>query len=135
MSKTWQTKQHQDIYIRRVELLVSLVLQVGVLLSSTVIFIGLVLFFVHAKSGPYKLFTTTHYAFPHSIRELTLSLKAKSGIGFIELGVLLLILTPITRVAVSILSFLIIRDKLMTLITLFVLIVLISSFWLGMAVR
>ena len=47
------------------------------------------------------------------------------------LGVLILILTPILRVAVGVLSFLYEKDPPMALVTLYVLVVLVGSFFLA----
>jgi uncharacterized membrane protein len=49
----------------------------------------------------------------------------------VVLGVLLLILTPILRVAVGVLSFMYEKDAPMTVVTLYVLAVLIASFFLA----
>lgn len=130
--------KRRDKTTRRIELIISLVLQVGVAVSSAFIVMGLILFLT--KQSPsahhsYKYYTSSSFSFPHRFSTLKSALKSGSGIGFISLGVLLLILTPIVRVATSAVSFLIGRDKPMVLVTLFVLIVLISSFCIGMAVH
>ena len=118
------------------ELVVSLVLQIGVAISSAIILLGVILFFVHSHQiGSYHQFTSPNYSFPHSISELKTSIKNGDGAGFIELGVLLLIFTPILRVATSILLFKRQKDVPMTTVTLFVLLVLIGSFILGITVK
>jgi len=58
-------------------------------------------------------------------------IEAGRGQGVVVLGVLLLILTPILRVAVGVLSFIYEKDPPMVIVTLYVLFVLILSFVLA----
>ncbi|MCL4313216.1 MAG: DUF1634 domain-containing protein [Actinobacteria bacterium] len=129
-----------DEKVRKVEILISLVLRVGVVLSVLVITAGLVVTFIHhpayaALSGhaSYHSLTSMASKFPHTPGGLVKSLSAGQGQGIIVLGLVLLILTPVMRVAVSILTFVYQRDPLMTLVTCFVLSALIGSFFLGSA--
>jgi len=129
-----------DEKVRKVELLISLVLRVGVILSVLVITAGLVVTFIHHPSyallsgrSSYHPLTSVTSRFPHTLGGLFKSLSAGKGQGIIVLGLLLLILTPVMRVAVSILTFVYQRDPLMTLVTCFVLSALIGSFFLGSA--
>lgn len=122
------------------ELVVSSVLQIGVILSSAIILTGIVLFFVHGHQNnslndTFHRFTAANYSFPHSLSSLKISIRQGDGAGFIELGVLALILTPILRVASSILLFLRNRDRPMMTVTLIVLLVLIGSFILGLSIK
>ena len=124
--------------IRNVEIAISLVLRIGVILSVGVITAGLVLMFVHHSSytpinGGYSYHNLTSPAtlFPHSFSSLGRSIAHARGQGIIVLGVLILILTPVLRVAVGVLSFLYEKDTPMALITLYVLVVLIGSFFLA----
>ncbi len=126
--------------LQNMEIVVSAVLQAGVIVSSVIILSGITLFFIHAHQAPalqnsYRRYSSANYSFPHTLAALKSSVVAGSGAGLIELGVLLLILTPVLRVATSILLFRRQRDRPMTLVTLFVLVVLIGSFILGIAVR
>jgi uncharacterized membrane protein len=121
------------------ELIVSSVLQIGVIVSSAVILLGIALFLTQSHqnslNGSYHHFTSSTYSFPHNLSALNSSIRAGAATGFIELGVLLLILTPILRVATSILLFLRQRDISMTLVTLFVLLVLTGSFVIGVIIK
>lgn len=126
------------IRIRRVELAISLVLRIGVTLSVAVIATGLGLMFAHhgeyatwTGHFSYHRLTSPGSRFPHTFSELDASLRRGDGEGLVVLGLLLLIATPVLRVAVSVLSFVYERDKAMTLVTLFVLAVLVGSFFLG----
>ena len=122
--------------VSSMELIVSSVLQAGVIISSVIILAGLFLFFLHDKqSGSYHQFTRAGYLFPHNLANLIAAVKSGSGVGLIDLGVLILILTPVLRVATSILLFLRRKDPPMTVVTLFVLLILIGSFILGLTTR
>ena len=124
--------------VRRVELAISLVLRVGVLASVLVIAVGLGLMFAHHGSylsltGPlsYRALTSATTSFPHSFGALGHALAHDEGRGIVVLGVLILILTPVLRVAVGVVSFAYEKDAPMALVTLFVLAVLVGSFFLA----
>ncbi|MHB8309555.1 MAG: DUF1634 domain-containing protein [Metallibacterium sp.] len=122
--------------IRKVEIAISLVLRVGVIVSVLVILAGLVMMFIHHPraldaGSSYRVLVAPNADFPHSLGQLRQSLAAGAGRGVVVLGVLLLILTPILRVAVSVLSFVYEKDPPMVIATLFVLSVLIFSFFLA----
>ena len=120
---------------RAMESIVSIVLQTGVIISSVMILIGLLLFFGgDLNHGSYHKLIAPNYSFPHSLSAIKTAIQSGNGLGFIALGVLLLILTPMLRVAVSILLFKRQKDLPMTLVTAFVLLVLISSFVVGIVV-
>lgn len=124
--------------VRKVELVISLVLRIGVIVSVAVVAVGLGLMFAHhAAYAPiqghfsYKHLTSKSTQFPHSFASLGHSISQGEGRGIVVLGVLLLILTPILRVAVGVLSFVYEKDPPMTIVTLYVLVVLIGSFFLA----
>jgi uncharacterized membrane protein len=124
--------------IRKVEVAISLVLRIGVTLSVAVIAVGLGLMFAHHPSYTsingrfsYKTLTSRSTPFPHSIHALLRSIGHGDGRGVVVLGIFLLILTPVLRVAVGVLSFLYEKDLPMTFVTLFVLGVLVGSFFLA----
>ncbi len=70
-------------------------------------------------------------AFPHTLPDVTRGLREWRGQAFVAAGLLLLIATPILRVAVSILAFLYQHDRAFVAITAAVLIILLLSFLLG----
>ena len=124
--------------VRNVEVAISLVLRTGVVVSVLVIATGLGLMFAHhgaylPVSGhfSYHRLTSRSTPFPHSFSSLGRSIARGQGRGIIVLGVLILILTPVLRVAVGVLSFVYEKDPPMALVTLFVLAVLIGSFFLA----
>jgi uncharacterized membrane protein len=122
--------------VRRVELLISNLLRFGVLASLALILFGTTLSFVHHPtyvSSPDALqhLTQPGAAFPHTQRDVIAGVRAWRGQAIVALGLLVLIATPVMRVAVSVLAFIYQRDRIFTLITFTVLTILILSFVLG----
>jgi uncharacterized membrane protein len=78
-----------------------------------------------------KRLTSPGAAFPHTLREVVNGLIAGRGQAVVAVGLLMLIFTPIMRVAVSIIAFALKRDRAFVLITSGVLTILIISFVLG----
>ena len=124
--------------IRKVEVAISLVLRIGVSVSVVVIAVGLGIMFDHHSpytsitgSYSYSHLTSRSTIFPHNFSQMGSAIGAGEGRGVVVLGVLLLILTPILRVAVGVLSFIYEEDLPMTIVTLYVLAVLIGSFFLA----
>ena len=123
---------------RQVETAISLVLRTGVVLSVLVITIGLGVMFAHHSAYlplrgnfSYQELTSKTTPFPHSLAQLRHSIAQGDGRGIVVLGVSILILTPVLRVAVGVLSFLYEKDTPMALVTLYVLAVLVGSFFLA----
>jgi uncharacterized membrane protein len=127
----------QDEKVRKVETVISVVLRAGVVVSVVVIAIGLAISFLHhpeyLSNFSYKGVASAHYRFPDTFSGLFHSLSIGEGRGVIVLGIALLILTPVMRVAVSIFAFVYQEDPIMVAVTSFVLLMLISSFFLGRA--
>lgn len=105
------------------------ILLVGVILSACIILIGLIML----PFRPGGLTTKRIEDFPHTIPDLWAGLLALHPQAIIELGAVVLILTPFLRVAASVVTFALERDRKYVVITLIVLIVLIISFLLGKA--
>jgi uncharacterized membrane protein len=111
--------------IAEVEIIISKSLRVGVILSSVIILIGLLMFLISGISGyPGTTYPTT----PSAIWEGSLSFKPY---GIIMLGLMILIAIPVFRVGVSIIVFLKEKDYLYVKITTIVFIILIISFLMG----
>jgi uncharacterized membrane protein len=113
---------------RTMERVVSVILRSGVLLSGTVVFLGGALYLAwHAGDRvDYRIF----HAQPPSdrlVHGILAGALTGRGLSIIQLGVLLLLATPIVRVAFSIIGFAIERDKLYVLITSLVLAILLFS--------
>jgi uncharacterized membrane protein len=125
-------------WLGHIEILISVVLRVGVLTSLFVIVVGTVLSFArHPRylTSPADLTSLTKpgAAFPHSIRQVAEGVEHGQGRAVVVAGLLLLIATPVVRVAISVASFTVERDWPFVVITLVVLCLLIVSFFLGKA--
>jgi uncharacterized membrane protein len=121
---------------RQVELVISDLLKIGVVASLAIVVIGTVVSFTrhpqYLKSNTDLSQLTEHAAvFPHTLSETFTSIRHGEGRGIIILGLLLLVATPVMRVAVSILGFVYERDWGFVLITSTVLALLLLSFVLG----
>ena len=102
-------------------------LQGGVIVSSLVLIIGWLLLL----ASPEKLSTHMLQTFPHTVAQVWAGLLILQPQAVIALGLLLLIATPVIRVAVSLLAFALEHDWLYVVITFLVLMILIISFLLG----
>jgi len=113
---------------RRTESVIGALLRLGVLLSAAVVLFGGLIYLVrHGTSAPdYRLF----HGEPTELRTLSGILSyalSLHGHGIIQLGLLILIATPVARVAFSVVAFALERDRLYVVITLVVLSVLLLS--------
>ena len=120
----------------RLELVISTVLRGGVIVSIAVIFIGMIVSFVRhtdAARDPHELtvLTSKTAPFPHSLRDVTTGVLALRGQAIMALGLLLLIATPVMRVAVSIVAFALSGDRTYLAITSIVMVLLVLSFLMG----
>lgn len=99
------------------------ILQAGVLLSAITIIVGIILL----PTRPGGLSLERVLAFPRSLGEVGNELLALHPQAFIALGLLLLIATPVVRVAISIISFGLEHDRQYVAITCVVLAILLFS--------
>ena len=121
--------EREDTLVRRSEIIISSVLRGGVILSAAVIAIGVAAYFFAGSSTlryPHGL------RYPDSIPTLWFGLTHGDPLAIIALGLILLLATPVLRVAVSVVAFAASKDLLYVAITLLVLFILISSFLLGL---
>ena len=113
---------------QKVEAIVGDILRAGVLLAAVVVFIGGVVFLAgHWASPPsYRVF----HGEPAELRSpgaiVQYSLRGH-GRGLIQLGLLLLIATPVIRVAFAVVAFLLERDRMYAVIASIVLLILLYS--------
>lgn len=121
---------------RDIEQIIGLQLRFGVVIASLIVLIGGLLYlnqsgnsavphyhsFIGAKAG----FTT--------IAQILNGVYAINAKGIIELGVIVLIATPIFRIAFSLVGFIIEKDKLYVGITLTVLAVMLLSIFGGLKI-
>jgi uncharacterized membrane protein len=120
----------------RIELLISRLLLGGVATSMAMVLLGVVLMFVHhpdylKTAADLQRLTTPGAAFPYTLADVARGVLAGRGQAVVALGLILLIATPILRVAVCIVGFALQRDRAYTMICAVVLLVLLISFLLG----
>jgi uncharacterized membrane protein len=109
------------------ETVISRVLQAGVFVSALIILIGLVMYLASGKSG------YPGASFPSDPAAVIQGLFALKPYAVMLFGLFLLILTPVLRVGISIIIFIIEKDRLYIAITAIVFTILIISFLLGKA--
>jgi len=113
---------------RHMEVILAYLLRAGVILSAVVVAVGGLAFLIrHGGEAPQY----------HAFRGEPAGLRSLSGIlahaltlssrGWIQLGLILLILTPIARVAFSVFAFARQRDRAYVVVTLIVLALLLYS--------
>jgi len=116
---------------RRIEVILGNLLRTGVLVSAAVVLLGASIYLSRHAHDPadYRVFRGEPSEY-RTIRGVIQSLIVGRGRGqgLIQLGLLLLIATPIARVAFSVVGFAIERDRLYVIFTLIVLAVLLYSF-------
>lgn len=114
-------------------LIISKVLRIGVVLSSAVIVVGTALLVASegfSSAAPYLAYNpgqVPHGDFPVSFSALVQGILSLSPFAVIELGVLLLLATPVSRVLFSVFLFAAERDRMYVYITLGVLCLLLFS--------
>lgn len=103
------------------------ILQIGVILSAAIILLGIVLL----PTRPGGLSPERVLAFPQTLGQVAAGLLILRPQAIITLGLLLLIATPIVRVATSIIAFALEGDRRYVVITSIVLLILLFSLFLG----
>ncbi len=121
---------------KRMDIIIGNLLRYGVLLSASVVLCGAVVYLARHGHSPtdYRAFRSE----PSNMRnvgEIIHDAFALRGTGIIQMGLLLLIATPVARVAFSIFAFAEEHDRLYVVVTSIVLLVLayslIGSAWTG----
>jgi len=120
-----------------IENLISMTLRTGVLLSIAVILVGVTFTFIH-----HPAYFTSRPAlgelidaqenFTSSIGDVFRGVALLRGQAIVMLGILLLIATPVVRVAISIILFAVQRDRRFVVITSAVLVLLLISLVTGL---
>ncbi|AFS00820.1 DUF1634 domain-containing protein [Lentilactobacillus buchneri] len=119
------TKEQMTEEMADVQLIIGKILRLGVIISATVMIIGLVLLIVKGNGG------YPHNAFPTDFTQIWAGIAELKPYAIMMLGIFLLILTPVLRVVVSIYSFYREGDSLYVWITTIVLVILGISFVFG----
>jgi len=113
---------------RQLETIIGNLLRAGVLLAATIVLAGAGLYLVqhHSDRVNYRTFV----AGPQSIRAVSAIVRSAAHLnseGLIQLGLLLLIATPVARVVMAVVGFALERDRLYVVVSLIVLAVLLAS--------
>ena len=109
--------------------MVSLLLRTGVTLSSVVVLIGGIFYLL--QSGMAKpVYRPFHGEPPNlrNLREIVLSIFSYSPRNWMQFGLLLLVATPLARVALCVITFIKEKDRTYIVLTLIVFCVLIFGF-------
>lgn len=120
-----QSMHDRDAEMREVELFVSRSLRFGVMLSAGVILIGLLLFLSSGEGG------YPEHSYPTGFTAMMNGALQLKPFAVILIGLLLLILTPVLRVAVSVLIFIKEKDWLYVGISAVVFLILLFSLVFG----
>ena len=120
------------------EIWVSHLLRAGVIISLLVILAGSIMMFCHhwhylSSSHDMKELTGAAWTFPHDLRAVASSTLDGSGRGLVVAGLLVLICTPVLRVALTLVIFLLEKDRAYVILSAIVLALLTTSFLLGKA--
>jgi uncharacterized membrane protein len=121
----------------KVEIAISLLLRIGVVTSLSIVVLGMVLTFMHhpdylsSKNNQLHSLTSPPADFPRSASQIWHGMRHGRGSAIIMAGLLLLLATPVLRVAISILAFVYEKDGVFVILTSIVLALLLLSFVLG----
>jgi uncharacterized membrane protein len=112
------------------QVLIGNLLRIGVVIAMTIVVIGLILYlFGHGReTAHYETFTNDGVFRFH---KFLADLSAGSSSAIIELGVMVLIATPIARVLFTMIGFWLEKDRLYTFIALVVLCIIVISMLMG----
>jgi uncharacterized membrane protein len=113
---------------RHLEGIIGNLLRAGVLIAAAVVFAGGALYLVqaHSKTVEYRTFSVERESL-RTVPGIVNSAAHLNSAGLIQLGLLLLIATPVARVALAAVGFALERDRLYVVVSLIVLAVLLFS--------
>jgi uncharacterized membrane protein len=113
---------------RDLEFLMGVLLIIGVIISGTIVFIGTIIYLIENPDlkNNYNIFIGE----PQRLRNLIEIMRGAfhfQGRPLIQFGLVLLIATPVARVVFAVFGFFVEKDRMYTMISLFVLITLLLS--------
>ncbi len=113
---------------RRLETIIGRLLQIGVLLAAATVFAGGVFYLSQSPYGhvDYRSFVPSGPRLT-SFAGIVRSAAHFESLGLIQFGLLILIATPVARVAMAVVGFALERDRLYTVVSLIVLVILAFS--------
>lgn len=110
------------------EIWISYVLRVGVMIAAAIILVGLFLLVVRGPAGgaPTSLHQIVNQEQQMTVRPAVIlrGVRAGQAVSIIQLGVFALILTPVVRVGMTVVLFALQRERVFTLVTLTVFLIL-----------
>jgi uncharacterized membrane protein len=116
-----------DAQLARMEGVVARVLQGGVLVSAVLVIVGVAWWAVTGRTG------YAYGVYPMTVHRAVRDALAGRPLAVVQCGLLALILTPVIRVAASVVVFARQRDRIFTIITLVVLALLLTGIFAGHA--
>lgn len=119
------TTEPNDLAMEKMDIIVGNLLRAGVVLSGAIVFLGAIVYLArHGMEMPsYHAFRGEPYDL-RTVRGIVADAFTVRGRGIIQLGLLLLIATPVARVAYLVYAFARQRDRLYSLVALMVLLLL-----------
>jgi uncharacterized membrane protein len=131
-------RPNDDASVHRTEAAISVVLRAGVVISVALVLVGTSMSFANHHdylSDPAALDRVVgpEADFPRTLPDVASGIANGHGRAVVALGLLVLVATPVIRVAVSIIAFARLRDRTFVLITSVVFALLLVSFALGRA--
>ena len=124
--------QSQTDADRKVDLVIGRLLQIGVFAAAAVVLLGAVMFLVQHGRNPAE-FSVFVPGAPtlRTVGGILRGALALDSAAIVQLGLVMLIMTPIARVALTLIAFVIQRDRLYVLITALVLVLLLYGLIAG----
>jgi len=127
-----------NIQVAATEKLISNLLRTGVFSSAALVLLGTIVTFLRHPAYMRSVdqqhqLTDGRISFPTTLPAIVQGLGHLDGNAVVMAGLLVLIATPILRVAISIVAFLQMRDRVFAAITTLVLLLLVASLSLGRA--
>ncbi len=115
---------------RKIEIILGNLLRTGVIIAAIIVIAGGIIYLIrHGFELPHY---TVFKGEPGNIKDVISVIKgalALESISIIQLGILVLIATPVLRVVFSVVAFIYEKDLMYVIFTLIVLAVLIFSLW------
>ncbi|MGA2960322.1 MAG: DUF1634 domain-containing protein [Candidatus Korobacteraceae bacterium] len=114
---------------RRMELIIGILLRLGVMLAGSVVLFGAVVYLIRNGAAALPDYKSFHgeSAQLSTVEGILSGVWQFRGRAIIQLGVLLLIATPVARVVFAVVAFALEKDKLYVCLTLIVLAILMFS--------
>jgi uncharacterized membrane protein len=119
-----QTSAHAPAHGITIQDAAAWVLRVGVIVSVSVMLIGITFSFAHGTTPIERM---QHSTFEYRLQAILDGVRHGSGKSIIEVGIYLLVLTPILRVVTSMVLFAVEKDWLYACVTLLVLVLTLAG--------